>query len=208
MLISGSGTNLAALIAACNNDELKNCSIVRVISSRKAAFGLERARAASIPTAVHSIFKYNQLHKDDPQSARLEYGRDLAALVLADSPDIVVCAGFMLVLSETFLKPLADAKVPIINLHPALPGQYNGANALERAHKDWMDGKILQTGVMIHAVIRDVDMGEPILVEEIDFIKGLDEDLEVFENRVHGREWKTIVKGTELAIEKWCRPAA
>lgn len=54
-------------------------------------------------------------------NARTEYDRDLAAIVLADKPDLVVCAGWMSILADTFLDPLNEANVPIINLHPALP---------------------------------------------------------------------------------------
>lgn len=54
-------------------------------------------------------------------NARTEYDKDLAAIVLADKPDLVVCAGWMSILATTFLEPLSQAKVSIINLHPALP---------------------------------------------------------------------------------------
>ena len=54
-------------------------------------------------------------------AARTEYDKDLAAIVLADKPDLLVCAGWMSILADTFLDPLAEAHVPIINLHPALP---------------------------------------------------------------------------------------
>lgn len=59
----------------------------------------------------------------------------------------------MLVLPSTFLTPIENAKVPIINLHPALPKQFDGANAIQRAHEAWMEGKIEKTGVMIHYVM-------------------------------------------------------
>lgn len=59
----------------------------------------------------------------------------------------------MHILSSTFLDSLKSANVPIINLHPALPGAYNGANAIERAHKDFLDGKSTKMGVMIHYVM-------------------------------------------------------
>lgn len=105
------------------------------------------------------------------ENARTEYDKDLAALVLADKPDLVVCAGFMNILNDTFLDPLADAHVPIINLHPALPvgcnqsslssslrikhdqGQFNGAKAIERAQKAWLEGKVEKTGIMIHQYV-------------------------------------------------------
>lgn len=55
------------------------------------------------------------------EKARAEYDKDLAAIVLADKPDLVVCAGYMAILENTFLDPLAKANISIINLHPALP---------------------------------------------------------------------------------------
>lgn len=75
-------------------------------------------------------------------------------------------------------------------------------NAIERAYKDWIEGKIDKTGVMIHRVISEVDMGAPILVQEISFVKGIDEDLEALKQRIHEVEWKAIVSGTGLAIKE------
>ncbi|CAD6579390.1 MAG: hypothetical protein ASARMPRED_009117 [Alectoria sarmentosa] len=198
VLISGSGTNLQALIDA-RNDALKNCSIVRVISNRKNAHGLVRAKKSSVPTHYHNLIPYREKYADN---ARTEYDKDLAAMVLADKPDMVVCAGWMSILADTFLDPLAEANVPIINLHPALPGQFNGAKAIERAHTAWLEAKIEKTGIMIHYVISEVDMGEPILVEEIPFIKGGDENIEKLEERIHEKEHKLIVSATRMVAEK------
>lgn len=75
-------------------------------------------------------------------------------------------------------------------------------NALQRAHSDWIAGKIDKTGVMIHNVISAVDMGAPIIVQEIPFIKGVDESLDSLEERIHQIEWKVIVTGTEMAIKE------
>ena len=60
-------------------------------------------------------------------------------------------------MSSGFLKPVEAAGVPIINLHPALPGQYDGAGAIKRAHDDFLAGKIKNTGIMIHYVVEEVD---------------------------------------------------
>lgn len=60
------------------------------------------------------------------QAAREEYDAELARLVLQDEPELVVCLGFMHVLSTRFLGPLQEKKLRIINLHPALPGAFNG----------------------------------------------------------------------------------
>ncbi|KAL4807103.1 formyl transferase [Aspergillus unguis] len=201
VLISGSGTNLQAVI----DDNTLPTKIVRVISNRKDAFGLERARRADIPTHYHNLVKYKKQQPATPegvQRAREEYDAELARLVLDDKPDLVACLGFMHVLSEGFLQPLEKQGLRIINLHPALPGQFNGANAIERAHQAWLDGKIEKTGVMIHNVISEVDMGKPILVREIPFAKGVDEDLHTFEQKVHEIEWGVVIEGLQKTIEE------
>lgn len=133
ILISGNGSNLQAVIDAVTSNQL-NLQIVRVLSNRKDAFGLERARKANIPTQYHNLVKYKKAHPATPegvQAAREEYDAELARLILADSPELVVCLGFMHVLSPRFLEPLEQAKVRIVNLHPALPGAFNGVVSLQ-----------------------------------------------------------------------------
>lgn len=189
VLISGSGTNLQALIDALPTTTSSNINhlpagskIIRCISNKKDAFGITRATAASIPVSYHNLLKYKRdaQYAGDSLAYRKAYDRDLAKLVLRDHPDLVVCAGFMHVLGEGFLGPLEEGGVKIINLHPGMPffpslivstfpseytasinidisiialrAQYNGANAIERAHADFVEGKITKTGVMIHYV--------------------------------------------------------
>jgi phosphoribosylglycinamide formyltransferase len=128
VLISGNGSNLQAVIDKVAAQQL-NANIVRVLSNRKDAYGLERARKANIPTQYHNLVKYKKQHPATPegvQAAREEYDAELARLILADQPELVVCLGFMHVLSPRFLEPLEKANVRIINLHPALPGAFNG----------------------------------------------------------------------------------
>lgn len=130
VLISGNGTNLQAVIDKVAAGQLgATTTIVRVISNRKDAFGLERARKAEIPTHYHNLVKYKKQHPPTPEgvrAAREEYDAELARLILADAPDLVVCLGFMHVLSPRFLEPLQKTNTRIINLHPALPGAFNG----------------------------------------------------------------------------------
>lgn len=87
------GTNLQALIDACNNSSLLG-QIVRVISNRKDAYGLTRAQKSTppIPTLVHSLYKYKKRNPEDVPLAREQYDEKLASLVLEDEPDTVVCA--------------------------------------------------------------------------------------------------------------------
>jgi phosphoribosylglycinamide formyltransferase len=130
VLISGNGSNLQAVIDKVAAGQLgATTTIVRVISNRKDAFGLERARKAGIPTHYHNLVKYKKQHPpttEGVQAAREEYDAELARLILADAPDLVVCLGFMHVLSPRFLEPLQKTNTRIINLHPALPGAFNG----------------------------------------------------------------------------------
>jgi len=151
VLISGSGTNLQALIDALATT-LADASIVRVISNRKAAFGLQRAENAGIPTSYHNLVAYRKKNAENELAARQAYDSDLATLVLEDSPHLVVCAGFMHILSTSFLGPLERQGIPVINLHPAQWGRFDGADAIARAHTAFMEGKISETGVMIHYV--------------------------------------------------------
>lgn len=208
VLISGSGTNLQALIDAAAQNKLGDGQISLVISSSPDAYGLERAKKANIPTYVHSLQSdkyYGKIPKTDKEArkeARKAFNKDLADYILLpeNKPDLIVCAGWMLILSPTFLKPLEEAKIPIINLHPALPGAFAGTHAIERAWEAGQKGEITKGGVMIHKVIAQVDEGEPLVVKEIELNK--DETVEQYEDRVHKIEHVAIVEGTVKALNE------
>lgn len=153
-----------------------------------------------IPTRCFSLYQYKKTHPDETEPRR-GYDGALASLILQDEPDLIVCAGFMHILTPDFLDPLSKAGVPIINLHPALPKAFDGAHAIQRAHEAFMKGEIDRTGIMIHYVIAEVDRGEPIIVEEIPLRHPEDDDLDALEQRIHEIEWKAIVEGTQKAIE-------
>lgn len=213
VLISGNGSNLQAIIDAIKSKEIANAKISTVISSSKEAFGLKRAEKEDIPTMVHQLKDY---YKDQPKGdrpqLRKQFNKDLSNLIIHGNidgedetgkyvkPDLIVCAGWMLILAPEFLTPIEDEGIPIINLHPALPGAFDGTHAIDRAWKAGQDGEISKGGVMIHKVIQQVDAGEPLLVKEIDIVKG--ETLEEYEEKVHKVEHKAIVEGTVIAIRE------
>ncbi|KAF2477406.1 phosphoribosylglycinamide formyltransferase [Lindgomyces ingoldianus] len=203
VLISGNGSNLQALIDACASSALPNTRITHVISNRKAAYGLERAKKASIPTSYHNLVPYKKKHAetlDGAQVARAEYDADLAKIVLNldPRPDVIVCAGWMHIVTPDFLNPIAEADIKIINLHPALPGEFAGAGAIERAWQAFQKGDIKRTGVMIHEVIAEVDAGKAIVTQEVPLREG--ESLEDLEQRIHGIEHELIVEGTRRTL--------
>ncbi|EXJ96322.1 phosphoribosylglycinamide formyltransferase [Capronia coronata CBS 617.96] len=211
VLISGSGTNLQALIDACGQAPsskntarpLPQAQITHVISNRRDAYGLVRAQEAHIPTTYHNLVTYKKKHpptETGTQTARREYDTDLAQKILTHipCPDLVVCAGWMHILSPVFVNALAAANVPIINLHPALPGQFNGANAIGRAYEAFQRGEISKTGVMVHYVVDEVDMGQPVMVKEVECRPG--ESQKELEERIHQTEWQLLVEATEKVL--------
>jgi phosphoribosylglycinamide formyltransferase len=169
--------------------------------SRKAAKGLERAAKASIPTTYHNLVEYKKKHPDDINTARTSYDADLASLILSFSPrpDLIVCAGWMHIVTPSFLTPIAAQNIKIINLHPALPGEFAGTHAIDRAWKAGQEEGLTRTGVMIHEVIAEVDAGETILTKEVELREG--ETLDDLEERIHKVEHGLIVEGTRKVLE-------
>jgi phosphoribosylglycinamide formyltransferase len=113
---------------------------------------------------------------------------------------LLVCLPAFKVMPYTVSFPCRRwCQLMIQDLHPALPGQFNGANAIHRAYAAFQNKEIDHTGTMIHYVISEVDMGEPIVVKEIDMREG--ESEEELEQRIHEAEWELIVEGTGIAIK-------
>lgn len=206
VLISGTGTNLQALIDATTSSPPRiQAKISHVIANlgQKAKPGLERAKKAGIPTTVRTLKSYkDQVPSRYPDQilARDAYDADLAQYIIheIERPNLIVCAGWMHILAPAFLAPMKAAGIPIINLHPALPGAFNGAHAIERAWNAFQEGKITKTGVIIHYVIEEVDEGQPIVIKEIEIESG--ETLESLESRIHEVEHEAIVEGTNIAL--------
>ena len=198
------GSNLQALIDALNTPALPNAEIVLVLSNRKAAYGLTRAAQANppIPTAYLALQPFL---KQNPGKTREDYDAEVAQIVLRSKPDLIVLAGWMHILSESFLTLIdgrADAAatpISVINLHPALPGEFDGANAIERAYEAFQRGEITRSGAMVHRVVKDVDRGEPIIVREVPFVLG--EPIEAFETRLHAVEHEIIVEAAKKVLE-------
>lgn len=172
--------------------------------SRKAAYGLQRAASASIPTTYHNLVPYKKRHPDTPDgtlAARTAYDADLASLILSLSPrpELIVCAGWMHILTPDFLNPVAEADIKVINLHPALPGEFAGAGAIQRAWEAGQKGEIQRTGVMVHEVIAEVDAGKCVVSKEVEIRLG--ESVEELEERIHQVEHGLIVEGTRRVLQ-------
>ncbi len=184
VLISGNGSNLQAIIDAIRG-RLLNAEVVLVVSNRRDAFGLQRAEKAGIATHVHTLSEYKEAGR-----SREEYDADLARIVQEKRPDWVVLAGWMHILGGAFVDRFSYR---IINLHPALPGKFPGAHAIEDAFVAFQRGEIKETGVMVHLVPDErVDAG-PVIDSKAVTIYPQD-TLEALERRIHNAEHELLVR--------------
>jgi phosphoribosylglycinamide formyltransferase-1 len=171
VLISGTGTNLRALVRQLHEQHLR---IVAVASNRPDAAGLEHAREAGIPTAAFALDGY-------PTRA----ARDVAMADWLDAAgaSTVVLAGYMQLLTPAFL-----ARFPgrILNVHPSLLPAYPGPTPIEDALADGAS----ETGVTVHVVDEGVDSG-PILVQEPVAVK-YDDTPESLRERIHAVEHRLL----------------
>jgi formyltetrahydrofolate-dependent phosphoribosylglycinamide formyltransferase len=190
VLISGSGSNLKAIIDACHNKTL-NAEVVLVVSNRKAAYGLERASQANIPTLYFPLKPYSDMGK-----ARVDYDADLAQTLLPYQPDLIVLAGFMHIFSTAFL----DVFPNTINLHPALPGQFPGAHAIEDAFTAFKRSKIKESGCMVHGVTPELDAGPVIATATVPF--EISDTLDSFKARMHQAEHKLLVSAIQTYLTR------
>lgn len=191
VLISGSGTNLQAILNACAEGRLP-AEVVLVVSNRKSAYGLVRAQQAGVPTLYFPFKPYR-----DAGLSREQYDADLAERVAAYDPDLVVLAGWMHILSPAFLDRFPNR---VINLHPALPGMFPGTHAIERAFEAFRRGEITHSGCMVHYAIPEVDAGPVIVQAEVPIYDT--DTLETFEERMHATEHRLIVEAIAKVLEE------
>ncbi|RSM08531.1 hypothetical protein CEP52_003176 [Fusarium oligoseptatum] len=207
VMASGNGSNFQAILDACADGRIPNTRVSKLIVNRKTAYSIQRAEKAGVPSEYFNLVAHGYQAKGEKdtahiQEARSRYDADLAAKVIEEKPDMVVLAGWMHVFAQSFLTPLEAAGIPVINLHPALPGRYNGSGAIERAYADCQAGTLERgvTGIMVHYVIAEVDMGEPILTQEVPCSKS--DTLEDLETRMHAVEHQLLVKAIAQLVPK------
>ena len=188
ILISGNGSNLQSILDACAGGELP-AVVVCVISNKADAYGLTRARKAGVD-ALHIAKLENE--------SRREYDARLADTIAGLRPDTIILAGWMRLLTSAFLDRFPKR---VINLHPALPGTFPGAHAIEQAYEAYQRGEIEQTGVMVHLVPDEgVDNG-PVLAVEIVPISA-DDTLESLEARIHKTEHALLVNTLRTFVKE------
>jgi formyltetrahydrofolate-dependent phosphoribosylglycinamide formyltransferase len=190
VFVSGSGSNLQAILDAIGEGRL-DVEVVLVVSNRKNAYGLTRAKDAGIPTLYFPFKLYR-----DAGKTRESYDADLAQKIGQYQPDLVVLAGWMHILSPAFLDHFPNR---VINLHPALPDTFVGIGGIEWAFEAYQKGEIEHGGCMVHYVIPEVDAGPVIAQATVPISQ--DDTLDTYAQRVHATEHQIMVE----AIEKTCK---
>ena len=188
VLVSGAGTNMQAIAEACATGML-TATVAAVIADRPTAGALHKAADAGISTLVV---------ERAPGEERPAYDRRLADAVDQFQPDFVVLAGWMKLLSMNFLKRFPNR---VINLHPALPGQFPGTHSIERALEAAQRLGLNRTGVMIHFVADEgVDNGPVIATCEVPIHPT--DSLESLTERVHEAEHTLLVDALATVLAK------
>ena len=191
ILISGSGSNLQAILDAVAAGTIAAVPTL-VVSNRKDAYGLVRAENTGVPTAYFPFKPYR-----DAGKTREAYDADLAELIRPYQPDLIILAGWMHILSAAFLNHFPHK---VINLHPALPGQFAGTHAIQRAYEAYQRGEIEHTGCMVHFTIPEVDAGPVIAQAEVPIRP--DDTVADLEARMHQTEHQLLVSAIQKVIKQ------
>ena len=154
VLISGSGSNLQAIIDAANDD--LPVEIKAVISNKSDAYGLQRAERADITTEVvdHTLF-----------DSRQAFDTELSRVIDQYQPALVVLAGFMRILTDDFVKHYEGR---MLNIHPSLLPKYKGTNTHARA----IEAGDSEAGCSVHLVTTELDSGPVLLQAKVAVIEG------------------------------------
>ena len=166
ILISGNGSNLEAVVNACDSGHI-NGEVVSVISNNPDAYGIVRANKYNINTQIINHKKFE---------SRLKFDDELEKVLTVINPDLIILAGFMRILGEKLINKYANK---MINLHPSLLPEYPGLNTHEQVLKN-SDKK---HGISIHFVTPELDAG-PLIAQASIEVRN-DETLDRLIQRIH-----------------------
>ena len=182
VLASGAGTNLQALVDAIAAGELP-ATIVGVFSDRTGALALQRARDAGIAATALSPKAF---------AAREAFDNAFFAAVDAAKPDLIVCAGYMRIISTAEIERRPDR---MINLHPSLLPAFKGLHT----HRQALDAGVAEHGASVHVVTPGLDDGPVIAQARVPVLPGDDET--TLAARVRGVEHPLLVETVRLLAE-------
>ncbi len=186
VMVSGGGTNLQAIIDSVKNGQITNAEIAGVISNNKNAYALERARENNIPARYISPKDYD---------SREEFNEKLLEAVDALSPDLVVLAGFLVVIPPAMIERYRNR---MINIHPSLIPSFCGKGYYGlKVHEAALARGVKVVGATVHFVDEGTDTGPIILQKAVEVQQG--DTPEVLQRRVMEQaEWKILPKAIDL----------
>lgn len=184
--VSGGGTNLQAIIDAIDGGSITNTRIRAVISNNAGAYALERAKSRGIEAACISPKQFG---------SREEFNQAFLEKLDSYQPDLVVLAGFLVVLPEMMIKKYKDR---IINIHPSLIPSFCGKGYYGlKVHEGALKRGVKVTGATVHFVDEGTDTG-PILLQQPVAVEPGDTP-ETLQRRVMEQaEWKILPKAIDL----------
>lgn len=180
---SGRGTNLQAILDAIRRRRLR-ARVALVVSDNPGAYALIRARAAKVPAVVVDPRRFR---------SREQHDRAVARLVDASGARLIVLAGYMRLLSASFVRRYGGR---ILNIHPALLPSFPGAQAV----RDALRRGVQVTGVTVHFVDEEIDHG-PILIQEAVQVKKGDTETSLHE-RIQRAEHRLYPKAIQQVLKK------
>ncbi len=184
--VSGGGTNLQAIIDAVTSGKISNTEIVQVLSNNPGAYALKRARQAKIPAVCVS-------RADHPDKE--EYNQILLETLQSAKPDLIVLAGFLVVIPAAIVRAFPNR---IINIHPSLIPSFCGSGYYGlKVHEGVLNRGVQVTGATVHFVDEGTDSG-PIILQKPVAVHA-DDDAKSLQLRVmEEAEWKILPKAIDL----------
>ena len=186
VLVSGGGTNLQAIVDAIADGTITDTQIVTVISNNAGAYALERANAAGIAASCISPKNYE---------SRALFNEALLEAVQASGADLIVLAGFLVVIPEQMIRAYRNR---IINIHPSLIPSFCGTGYYGlKVHEGVLARGVKVTGATVHFVDEGTDTG-PILLQKAVEVRQDDTPQSLQRRVMEQAEWKLLPRAIDL----------
>lgn len=184
--VSGGGTNLQAIIDAIHSGTIRNTEIALVVSNKKDAYALERAKKADIPEKYMSPKEFS-----DSEA----FGRAMTELFKEYGIDLIVLAGYLVIIPEILVKNYRNR---IINIHPSLIPAHCGMGYYGlKVHESVLRTGNKITGATVHFVDEEADHGPILLQKPVEVKEG--DTPEILQKRVmEEAEWKILPEAIDL----------
>jgi phosphoribosylglycinamide formyltransferase-1 len=187
VLASGSGSNLQAIIDAIKNKDLTDVEIAIIVSNKKDAYALERARLNNIEDVFLNPKDFN---------SNEDFDKKIVEVLKTKEIDLIVLAGYLKILTDVFINAFENK---IINIHPALLPHFGGKGMYgKKVHEAVLKNNEKESGCSVHYVTLGIDEGPIICQKKVPVLPN--DTVDTLAARVLDEEHKLIVEGVKLAL--------